>query len=173
MAAPTLHDCDRVGLDFIDRAPTRFVNGIDLNITPEQLFEVLDDADSWPRWAKVITDVAWTTPEPHGVGATRTASLRGGLVGVEEYIAWDEYTQLAFRFNQSSEKRIKAFAERYDIVPTADGCHLTWIMALEVTGAARFTLAPSKPLLNAGFRWFLRNLRRYTDERFAGARPSI
>ncbi len=64
--------CERVGLDFIDRAPFRFVSTVDLAITPEQLFEVLDDAESWPHWATAITKVTWTSPQPHGVGTTRT-----------------------------------------------------------------------------------------------------
>ncbi len=165
----TLHPCDHVGIDFLDTAKNRFSNSVDLAITPEQLFEVLADAEAWPHWAKAITSVVWTTPEPRGVGMMRTVSMLGGLVGAEEFLAWEEHTLLAFRFNEASEKRIKAFAERYDVVPTSDGCRLTWTMAMEVTGAARVTLAPSKPLLNAGFRWFLRNLRRYTDERFAVA----
>lgn len=166
-ATTVLHPCDRVGLDFVDTAPTRFSNSVELRITPAQLFEVLADASSWPRWAKVITGVEWTTPEPRGVGTTRTVTMRGGLVGAEEFLAWEEHALMAFRFNEASEKRIKAFAERYDVVATPTGCTLTWTLALEVTGAARTTLAPSRPLLNASFRWFLRNLRRYTDERFA------
>ena len=35
----------------------------------EQLFEVLADAEAWPHWASVITNVTWTSPEPRGVGA--------------------------------------------------------------------------------------------------------
>lgn len=167
--ASSLHACDLVDLAWIDSAPHRFVNSVDLAITPAQLFEVLADATAWPRWAKAITDVTWTTPAPRGAGTMRTVTMRGGLVGAEEFLAWEEHTLLAFRFNEASEKRLKAFAERYDVVPTPGGCRLTWTLALEVTGAARVTLAPSRPLLDAGFRWFLRNLRAYTDERFAPA----
>lgn len=167
--ATALHPCDPVDLAWIDAAPHRFTNSVDLAITPAQLFEVLADAAAWPRWAKAITKVEWTTPEPRGVGTRRTVSMRGGLVGAEEFLAWEEHRLMAFRFNEASEKRIKAFAERYDVVATADGCRLTWTLALEVTGAARVTLAPSRPLMGAGFRWFLRNLRAYTDERFAPA----
>lgn len=164
---PVLHPCDHVGLDFVDTATHRFSNSVELAITPQQLFEVLADAESWPQWAKVITGVTWTSPEPRGVGTMRTVTMRGGLVGAEEFIAWEEHTMLAFRFNEASEKRIRAFAERYDVVPTAGGCRLTWTLAMEVSGVARFTLAPSKPLLDVGFRRFLKNLRRYTDERYA------
>lgn len=162
-----LHPCDRVGLEFVDSAPNRFSNSVELNITPEQLFEVLADAESWPRWAKVITDVEWTSPEPRGVGTTRLVTMRGGLLGAEEFLAWDEHTMMAFRFNEASEKRIKAFAERYDVVPTESGCKLTWTLAMEVTGVARYTLGVSKPVLNATFKRFLKNFRKYTDERFA------
>jgi hypothetical protein len=38
--------CERVGLDFIETAPYRFVSSVTLTITPEQLWEVLDDAES-------------------------------------------------------------------------------------------------------------------------------
>lgn len=73
--------CERVDLDFLRTAPNRFSNSVDLAITPEQLFEVLADAESWPHWAAVITKVAWTSPEPRGVGATRVVDMRGGIVG--------------------------------------------------------------------------------------------
>ncbi|WP_197501797.1 SRPBCC family protein, partial [Mycobacterium sp. 1164985.4] len=61
-----MHPCERVDLGFIETAPFRFVSTVDLAITPEQLFEVLADAESWPHWATVITEVTWTSPEPRG-----------------------------------------------------------------------------------------------------------
>ncbi|WP_144207120.1 SRPBCC family protein [Mycobacterium tilburgii] len=86
-----MHPCERVGLDFTETAPFVFRDNVDLAITPEQLFEVLADADSWPRWAPVITNITWASPEPRGVGTTRIVEMRGGLkplVGDEEYLAW-------------------------------------------------------------------------------------
>jgi hypothetical protein len=44
-----MQQCGCVGLDFIDSTPFRFVSTVDLTITPEQLFEVLDDAESRGR----------------------------------------------------------------------------------------------------------------------------
>ena len=73
--------CERVSVSFTETAPYRFTNSADLAITPEQLFEVLADAAAWPRWASVITNVTWTSPEPRGVGTTRTVDMRGGIVG--------------------------------------------------------------------------------------------
>ncbi|EUA32637.1 hypothetical protein I553_10251 [Mycobacterium xenopi 4042] len=40
--------CERVDLGFIETAPYRFRNSVELAITPEQLFEVLADPQSWP-----------------------------------------------------------------------------------------------------------------------------
>src|SRR6201991_294519 len=114
-----MHQCERVGIDFIDSAPFRFVSTVDLTITPEQVFEALDDAESWPLWATVITKVTWSSPQPHGVGTTRTVDMRGGIVGDEEFSAWEPHSHMAFRFNQASIRSIAAFAEDYRVVPTA------------------------------------------------------
>ncbi len=162
------YPCQRVGLDFIDSAPHRFVSTVDLGISPQELFEVLSDAESWPVWASVITKVTWTSPPPHGVGTTRTVTMRGAIVGDEEFLAWEPHTRMSFRFNESSTATISAFAEDYRVVPTADGCTLTWIMALRPNGlAGRVGLTLGGPVMGWMFQRFLHNLRRYTDARYS------
>jgi Polyketide cyclase / dehydrase and lipid transport len=163
--------CERVDLSFVDAdaVPGRYLfrNSVDLAITPEQLFEALGDAESWPRWASVITKVTWTSPEPRGVGTTRTVDMRGGIVGKEEFLAWEPFTRMAFRFNECSTKAVAAFAEDYRVEVIPGGCQLTWTMAQKPAGPARLAMPVVGPLLNLGLRRFLRNLRRYTDTRFA------
>ncbi|OBG89754.1 polyketide cyclase [Mycobacterium sp. NS-7484] len=161
------YPCERVELDFIDRAPFRFVSTVDLAITPEQLFEVLSDASSWPQWATVITNVEWTSPEPRGVGTTRTVTMRGHIVGDEEFLAWEPFSHMAFRFNTSTSNAISAFAEDYRVVPTGEGCHLTWVMALKPSGlAGQIGMMLGRPVMAWMFQRFLHNLRRYTDQRY-------
>jgi carbon monoxide dehydrogenase subunit G len=170
------YPCQKVELDFIDAAPVRFVSTVDLAITPEQLFEVLGDAHSWPHWATVITKVVWTSPEPRGVGTTRTVTMRGNIVGDEEYIAWEPFSHMAFRFNQSNSNAISAFAEDYRVVETAEGCHLTWVMAMKPSGlAGKLGMTMGQPVMGWLFQRFLHNLRRYTDARFRTdlPRPSV
>ncbi|CDO30115.1 SRPBCC family protein [Mycolicibacterium porcinum] len=161
------YQCERVELDFIDQAPFRFVSTVDLAITAEQLFEVLSDETSWPHWATVITNVEWTSPEPRGVGTTRTVTMRGHIVGDEEFLAWEPFSRMAFRFNTSTSNAISAFAEDYRVVETADGCHLTWVMAMKPSGlAGRLGMTMGRPVMAWLFQRFLHNLRRYTaDER--------
>ncbi|OBG36663.1 SRPBCC family protein [Mycobacterium sp. E3198] len=155
--------CERVDLSFVDSAPFRFSNSVELAVTPEQLFEVLADAQSWPRWAPVITKVTWTSPEPFGVGTTRTVDMRGGMVGNEEFLAWEPFTRMAFRFNECSTQAVAAFAEDYRVEVIPGGCRLTWTMAQKPAGPARLAMFVGRPLLNLGLRRFLRNLRSYTD----------
>jgi len=162
-----MFDCERVDLSFIDTAPFRFRNSVDLAITPEQLFEVFGDAESWPRWASAITKVTWTSPEPRGVGTTRTVDGRGGMVGKEEFLAWEPFTRIALRFNECSTRAIAAVAEDYRVEAIPGGCRLTWTMAQKPAGPARLAMPVVGPLLNLVLRRFLRNLRSYTDARFA------
>ncbi|KKC04615.1 SRPBCC family protein [Mycobacterium nebraskense] len=159
--------CERVDVSFIDTAPFVFGNSVDLAITPEQLFEVLADAEAWPRWASVITKVTWTSPEPRGVGTTRAVEMRGGMVGNEEFLAWEPFTHMAFRFNECSTQAVAAFAEDYRVEVIPGGCRLTWTMAQKPAGPARLAMYVAGPLLDLGIRRFLRNLRRYTDARYS------
>ena len=161
-----MHPCERVGLDFVDTAPFRFVSTVELSITPEQLFEVLADAESWPHWATVITEVTWTSPEPRGVGTTRTVHMRGGIVGDEEFLAWEPNSHMAFRFNAVSTRSLAAFAEDYRVVPPPTGCRLTWVMAMKPRGAAaRLGMTLGRPVMARLFQEFLYNLRDYTGRR--------
>ena len=71
--------------------------------------------------------------------------MRGGLTGDEEFLAWEPYTYLAFRFNSCTNKAIAAFAEEYRVVETPGGCQLTWTMAQKPNGPARFGLVARRP----------------------------
>lgn len=162
--------CERVDASFTDTAPFRFSNSVELAITPEQLFEVLADAEAWPRWASVITKVTWTSPEPRGVGTTRTVHMRGGIIGDEEFLVWEPFARMAFRFNECSTRAVAAFAEDYRVEAIAGGCRLTWTMAQKPAGPAKLAMVVVAPLLNLGLRRFLAKLRSYTDTRFAATR---
>ena len=123
----------------------------------------IDHGDDLPH----VPEAAGSTG---AVGTTRTVHMRGGLIGDEEFLLWEPPTRMAFRFNTASEKTIRAFAERYDVVRTPQGCRLTWTLALDVTGPSRFVTPLGKPVMNLTFRWFLRKLRRYTDEKYGVGR---
>jgi len=94
--------------------------------------------------------------------------MRGGIAGDEEFLAWEPFTHMAFRFNEASSSSISAFAEDYRVVETAAGCHLTWVMAMKPKGVAgRIGMTIGKPIMARTFQKFLYNLREYTNRRFA------
>lgn len=163
---PTMHSCEPVDARFIETARARFSNSVDIPATPQQLFEIFEDAQAWPRWAGVITKVVWTSEPPYGPGTTRTVHMLGGLVGDEEFLAWEPGRHMAFRFTSCSTRWISAFAEAYDVQPTADGCRLTWTLAMSGKPPTTLSIAVLRPLLDLGFRRFLRNLSALAAQRY-------
>ncbi len=163
----TRYLCERVDLDFVDTAPCRLVSTVHLAITAEQLFEVLSEADSWSRWATAIADVTWTSPQPYGVGTTRTVTMRTRAINDAEFLAWEPHSHMAFRLNQSTTKGLAAFVEDYQVRETPGGCKVTWTVAIAPRGLrTRFGMFAGRPVMALVFRRFAGNLRRYTDHRF-------
>lgn len=161
-----MYSCEPVDAAFVDTARFRFSNSVDIPASPEQLFEIFSDAEAWPQWARVITRVEWTSPPPYGPGTTRTVHMLGGLVGDEVFLDWDPGRHMSFRFTSCSTRLVTAFAESYDVVPTAAGCRLTWTLALSGRPPATLSLAVLRPVLNLGFRRFLRELSALAAVRY-------
>lgn len=87
------------------------------------------------HWCKVIGRINWTSPRPHGVGSTRTATLAiPGMTVYERFIVWDEqpeqYRQV-FTVDRASFPGTKRFGEAYDVIGTATGSLLTWSFYIE------------------------------------------
>lgn len=123
--------CRPVDLSFIETAPLKFVNEVELDASPEQVFKVLEDEESWPKWFKEIVGIEWTSPKPFGVGTTRTAKLRGATV-YEHFIAWDPGKRFTFRLAGASVPIARAFCEDYRLEPTGNGkTRFTYIVAIE------------------------------------------
>ena len=91
--------------------------------------------------------------------------MRGGVVVNEEFLSWEPFTRIAFRFNECSTRAFAALAEDYRVEAVPGGCRLTWTMAVKPAGPARVAMLLVGPPLNLGLRRFLSNLRSYTDAR--------
>jgi len=161
-----MHPCERVGLEFFESAPYRIVHTADFPVPPARLFEVLSDGAAWPQWFEVVKSATWTSPEPHGVGSTRTVVMNGNVTATEEFIAWEPHRHLAFRFNECNSARVRGSAEEYRIETSADGCRLTWTMAQYPVTSSRLMTKLAKHLMDKACRRALVSLREYTDRRF-------
>ena len=90
---------------------------------PSAVWAALLDARAWTEWLP-ITKVTWTSPQPFGVGTTRTVEI-GPQVVEETFFAWEEGSRMAFRFERSTLP-VSAAVEDYRVTPTATGCELRW-----------------------------------------------
>ena len=156
--------CEKVGPEFFDNARWCFRAHEIVKATPERVFEIFCDAESWTKWALPIKDVEWTSPFPLEVGSTRTVTMMGDLVGHEEFITWDPPHAMAFRFNEVSRPGVGAFAEDYKVHDLGDGRSLVeWAMAMAPEGASARTFPLTAPLMGAGLRFMLGRFRSYVD----------
>ena len=158
------HECRKVGLDFLDQTKNVFKAEEIVHATPEQIFEVFEDAHAWTVWAMPIQNVEWTTPKPFGVGTTRTVSMMGGMVGYEEFIAWKRGERMAFTFVACSEESVDSFLEDYRVTDLGDGtCRAEWYMALETKGFSAKMMWLTRPMMRAANRWMFRRFKHYVE----------
>lgn len=162
--------CDQVSDGWIDTAPVRLVNTVHVQAAPERIWAALEDAAAWPRWANVITRVEWTSPAPFGVGTTRTVTMRGGMVGYEEFIAWEPPARMGFRFNEASMDGVRAFAERYTLESQPDGgTRVTWVMAMQPKGVSKPIVALTRVPMRLLFGRMLRRFGQLVETEYAGS----
>lgn len=128
-------ECEKVGLDYFETAPTIYTATETIRATPDEIFDAFLDADAWVEFAMPIEKVVWTSGFPIEVGSTRDVHMKGDMVAHEEFLAWDHGERMAFRFNQINKGNITAFAEDYKVTDLGDGrCTVEWTMAMGAPG---------------------------------------
>lgn len=158
------YECRKIDLDFFDSAPIRIESSVDLPCTPECLFSCFEDADAWSQWVGVIERVEWTSPKPFRVGTTRSVEMPGGMVAYEEFLAWDAPRHMAFRFNQFSQKFLKAFGEDYRVTDLGNGrCRLVWTVGIDPAGPSGLVGLILKPMLTLNLRKIMKDLKKYME----------
>ena len=103
--------------------------------------------------------MTWTSPEPYGVGTTRTVrALRGLSVIDEHFFRWEEGRRHSFYATQTSAPLWRSFAEDYLVEPVSDGsCRFQWTIAYAPRAAAR----PGNPLNKRIFGSLFGDTRKY------------
>lgn len=155
--------CRAVGLDFIERATWRFENAVELDASPDVVFDIFADGESWPRWFEGIRRVVWTSPEPKGVGTTRTVTLTTMTVE-ERFLAWERGRRFAFRFEAATAPLCVAGVEDYRLEDLGDGrARLMYGVYLEPTLLARLLGPIARARLGAMFRRAASGLRTHIE----------
>jgi len=153
--------CEPVGIDFIKTAPFKFVNVVDLDASPAAVFDILADGESWVQWFKEIQDVDWTSPEPKGVGTTRTVTLDS--VTVDEYfLIWEPAKRFTFRFTGASKPLFKAGLEDYLMEDLGEGrTRFTYAVYLKPVLLLRLLAPLTRLIFGRMFKAGAAGLQRY------------
>lgn len=160
-----MHDCRIVGMETFEQAPHIYTAVVEVEATPEQVFESFEDAAAWPEWAMPIKHVEWTSPKPFGLGTTRRVTMIG-MMGDEVFIAWDYPKRMAFCFTHSSQKLVETFAEDYQVEALANGkTRVQWTMAMTPQGFGKFSMALSKPIMGWSLQWMLKGFKKHIEAR--------
>ena len=86
------------------------------------------------------------------------------MVGHEEFIAWEPFRRMAFRFNQTIKGGPTAFAEDYVVTDLRDGRSLVeWTMAMTLAGVSARFAPVTGPAMGPVNRAMLRRFRTYVE----------
>ena len=157
-------DCTKVGVEFLEQTPNLFVAEEIVKASPEQIFDVFEDAYPWTVWAMPIQKVKWTSPKPFGVGTTRSVYMLGGMVGHEEFVEWQRGKRMAFTFVGCNKNATEKFIEDYRVTDLNDGsCKVEWLMAMETRGFSKYFMFLTRPLMRFANRRMFKKFKRYTE----------
>jgi uncharacterized protein YndB with AHSA1/START domain len=157
--------CRAVELDFLDSAAWRFDNVVELDAPPGEVFDIFADGESWPKWFDAVQRITWTSPEPKGVGTTRTVTLAVTPLKVtvqERFLVWDPGQRFTFRFEGVGLPLFHAGIEDYRLQDLSGGrCALTYTVCLEPTAVVRLAGPVTRPLFARMLRTGAQGLKSY------------
>lgn len=151
----TWHRLEPADASFFASAPQLHRFLIDVDVSPERVWESLASDESiaaWPLGRGLSVGLRWTSARPFGVDATREVTLPLGLATVRErFFRWDEGRGYSFFAEQINRPGFRRFAEDYAIEPRGTGARLTWIVAIEPDAHGARLGAVTRPLNRLAF----------------------
>lgn len=157
------HLLREVGLDFVERAPVRFVFAREISAPPEPVFRAL--AEDVPGWAEWFSAVALARPLDDG--ARREVRLRGGTRFEETILAAKSPEVYAYRVDVTNAPGARAMVEEWRLAPAGAGTRVQWTFAVDGTAPFRFAFGLARAGLGRTFRGAVTAL----DRRLASTRP--
>jgi len=156
-------ETDRCDLSYAVDAPCRFESSAVVPASPERVFAVLADPATWPQWFADFQATWWTSPPPHGVGATREVRMR--MLGARErFLAWEPGRRFSFAVDALTLPIVKRFVEDVRLEPAGAGrTRVTWTACYTPTAAMRLVHPLARPIFARMFARALAGLGRYLE----------
>lgn len=143
-----MYNCEKVDLEYFNKAPFRLITDIEIEAAPEQIFSAFEDPEAWVYWVKPIAEVKWTSSKPFNKGTTRTVTMNDGLIIHEEFLLWEEYSRIAFYFTQISKAIFESLAEDYVVTDLGNGrSRVRWNFSFKAKGIFKILLFLYKPVM--------------------------
>ena len=128
----SVYECEPLELEDFRTAPQRIVFERTLDAPASRVFEMFEDAASWPVFGRPgIQEVEWTTLKPFGVGTERTVFFLGGMEVYERFVAWEPGAEMAFTFIGATQRVWWRFGEHYELTDLGSRCRWRWTIAYE------------------------------------------
>ena len=130
------------GLDFLDRAPVQVRAETTIAASPAAVWAAIADTPTWVEWFAGMKEARLTSPEPLGVGSTRTVVV-APLTVDEAIIAFEPEARFAFHFVRVNLPMFRAMVEEVTLEARADGAttHVVYRQSAELAPWAT-VLAP-------------------------------
>ena len=135
-------ECEAEDVGYIDQAPLKFVNTVELNAPPATVFASLADTEAWLRWFPDMKSAVWEG-EP-GAGTNRYVKV-GAMEITEHFVIWKEPYQMAFYVSETSLPFAKRMVENYTVEETATGSRFTYAVGMQLRFPLSVVTFAAKP----------------------------
>jgi len=157
--SPRWHQLVESGDDFLETAPFRYANSVDVPVSPEHTLAALTADETLVSWTRVVTGLRWTSPRPFGVGTTREVTLLRLITARERFYRWEEGRRMTFTGVQASVPGLLRLAEDYVVERAPMGSRFIWTVALEPGPGLKPFLRLTNPITSLTVRHIARRLR--------------
>lgn len=146
-------ELDPVDESFFRTAAHRFVYPMELAASADEVWAAIAAPSPLP-WCRALRG-EYVSAQPLGVGAKRHVTVLKGLLGLREhFFIWDDTQRRhAFYAEQATNPVLRAFAEDYQVEPTANGSRFTWTFAMDprpkLGGALKLAVPLNKLIFNS------------------------
>jgi len=126
----TWYECRKVGPDYADTAPARYVVERDIAAPRQAVWDAFADPDSWSHWFPYVEWVTYDGSPPYGVGTIRKSCVAGCLHD-ETMVVWEEPRRWGYIIDRVTEQLSLAQLEVTEFDEIPGGTRVRWILACD------------------------------------------
>lgn len=154
-------------LKYIDSSPYRIANVVEIDASPERVFDLFATGERQTEWFADFVGCRWTSTALEGVESTREIELKM-LKVLERFLVWERGSRLTFSIDAITLPIVDQMLEdlRFEPGPSGKGTRLIWHVHYT---PAKFMM-PFHPAARAVFESMFRKSAEGV-KRFAEANP--